>query len=86
MNHEIIEKSIKNQTKRRTRDNGDILRIAPPFIPSPQLFAHPNGFNRIITLSKVSLWFYAVSSVVLVLCCLTTPTVAAQNVTQPLPL
>lgn len=86
MNHEIIEKSIKNQTKQRTRDNGDILRIASPFIPTPQPLAYPIGFNHIITLSKASLWFYAVPSVVLVLCCLTTPAAAARNINSPLPL
>lgn len=91
MNHEIIRKSIKYQSQRGA-DNGDILdhRHSPedttqPFIPKP-LIAASHTHRTITTISTRSLWFYAVSSVVLTLCCLTTPTVASVNITHPLPL
>lgn len=105
MNHEIIKKSIKRQSKQRT-DNGDILehtnhrhRAATqtrspastfrPFIPTSQSTTNFNNFNRshhIAAISTQSFWFYAVSSVILALCCLTTPTSAAsENYTQQLP-
>lgn len=95
MNHEIIKKSIGNQSKQRA-DNGDILdertqerattniflpkHISRATFPPPPT---PKGFSL---LSKQSFYFYAATRVVLALCCLTTPTIAHENIIQPLPL
>lgn len=91
MNHEIVKKSIKNQSKQRT-DNGDKLRHTKhrnqaatlntlrPFIPLHQ----SKIFTTIASTSRRSFWFYALSSVILALCFL--PTIASVNITQPLPL
>ena len=107
MNHAIIRKSIKNQSKKQKTENGDILRHTnhrkrpkanisqsndslQPFIPSPDSSSSSSLVPRKRTtpaIVKYSLWFYAVSSVIFALCCLSTPTIAAQNITQqPLPL
>lgn len=95
MNHEIIKKSIRNQSKQGT-DNGDNIDdhtqpstdlISPkyssrPTIPTPT----PSRSKRLSSFSKQSFCFYAATSVVLALCFITTPTVAYENITQPLPL
>lgn len=94
MNHEIIKKSIKYQSQQGA-DNGDIVEHQPeflspedtaqPFIPTPQTAAR-HSHRNIAKISTRSLWFYAATSVVLTLCCLTTPTVASENITHQLPL
>ena len=96
MNHEIIKKSIKKQSKQGA-DNGDIIdelhqaatniflpkNSLRPIIPPPPI---PSRNKRLSSFSKHSFCFYAATSVVLALCYLTTPTNAYENITQPLPL
>lgn len=88
MNHEIVKKSIKNQSKQR-KDNGDVLKHTKhpnqaatfhtlrPLIPS-------NLSNISTTIKRRSFWFHALSCVIIALCCL--PSIASENVTQQLPL
>lgn len=92
MNHEIVKKSKKNQSKQRA-DNGDVLRhikhrsqeqtfnTLRPFIPSSH---QSTAFLTISSTSRRSFWFYVLSSVVLAICCL--PTIVSESITQPLPL